>query len=159
MALLIWKTPMDLDGLLLLDGKQGSLKAAELQSVFSEFFLPAHFVRIKGNWLAMESANSSKWWKTLFMGGRLDGRVKFQSWNRSQTSAPWGYRGFGSVWPTSPFPFDQERVILTVWTPWAYSLSANHYSRTIRNMLTLTLIRTLTAKMPRCGKTMLRSRG
>lgn len=40
---------MDLDRLLLLDGKQDSLKAAELPSVFSEFFLPAHFVRIKGN--------------------------------------------------------------------------------------------------------------
>lgn len=40
---------MELDKLLLLDGKQGSLKAAELQSVFSVFSLPAHFVRNKGN--------------------------------------------------------------------------------------------------------------
>lgn len=74
---------MDLDKRLLLDCKQGSERAAELQSVF---FLPAHFVRTEGKWLALEPTSSSNWWKTLFMGGRLDGRVKFQSWNRSRTA-------------------------------------------------------------------------
>lgn len=102
-------TPIDLSKLWLLDCKQGSLRAEKLQ-LLSVFFLPACFVWIKGNWLAEEKRlientlyRRLAWWTSEI--SELKSKPNLCRMRLS---------GFGSVWPTYPFSFDQERVILTV---------------------------------------------